>query len=212
MAAGSGRKAFSGSSDVVLQNETPGELYYFAYGSNMNKEQISARCFDPKVVAVAKLADHQLTFFGHSPVWDGGEETVVPAPGHDVWGVVYELSSSDRGRLDDVQDARMDGSGGYFHSPARVTGEAGDEYKVLLYKKTSQGTPQKPSQECLNFIVQSAVDRELPSAYVETLRGMEAKKAEFAVPRQRKSVREGASGGCSDCDDEPASVININLG
>jgi gamma-glutamylcyclotransferase len=213
MAGVSEKKAFSGFSELVFQNGIAGELHYFAYGSHMNNEQMLARGAKPKVVGAAKLPDHQLAFFDYSAVWDGAEETVVPAPGHDVWGVVYELSPSDRERLDDAQDARLDGSGAYFHSPAKVTDREGKVYTVLLYKKDKLGIPQKPSQEYLNFIVQGAEAHELPSAYVETLRTMESRKAEFVVPRQRRSPASG--GDCSQCGDAPdasGSVINISLG
>ncbi len=214
MAGVSEKKAFSGLSELVFQDGVSGELHYFAYGSNMNKEQMLARGAKPKVVGVAKLPGHQLAFFDYSAVWDGAEETVVPAPGHDVWGIVYELSPSDRERLDDAQDVRLDGSGAYFHSPAKVTDQEGKVYTVLLYKRDKLGIPQKPSQEYLNFIVQGAVDHELPSGYVETLRRMESKKAGFVVPRQRKSLASG--GDCSQCGDAPSStndsVINISLG
>jgi gamma-glutamylcyclotransferase len=212
MAGVSEKKAFSGLSELVFQDGMSGELRYFAYGSNMNHEQMLARGANPKVVGAAKLPDHQLAFYDYSAVWDGAEETVVPAPGHDVWGVVYELSPSDRERLDDAQDARLDGTGAYFHSPAKVTDLEGNVYTVLLYKKDKQGIPQKPSQEYLNFIVQGAVDHQLPSGYVETLRRMESRKAEFVVPRQKKSPASG--GDCSQCGDapgSPGSVINISL-
>jgi hypothetical protein len=206
----------AGTSNPSILNGKPDELFYFAYGSNMNKEQISARCAKAKVVAVAKLSDFQLAFFGHSVVWDGAEETVVPSPSHDVWGVVYQLSASDQERLDDAQGARLDGSGPYFHFPATVTAADGSSYSVLLFKKDSLGRRLKPSQEYLSFIAQGAADRELPAAYVEALRTMESAKAKYTVPRANKSVREFPSGGdCSQCGDTPAApskVINISLG
>jgi len=210
-------KASAEISDAAVLNGTADELYYFAYGSNMSKEQISARCAKPKVIAVARLADYRLAFFGYSATWDGGEETVIPAPGRDVWGVVYQLSSSDRDRLDDAQDARLDGSGSYFHFPANVTGQDGKVYPVLLFKKDSLGSSQKPSQEYLNFIVEGAVSNGLAGDYVETLRTMESKKAAYVVPRQKKSAREfTAVSDCSKCGDSaatsPSSVVNISLG
>jgi hypothetical protein len=189
-------------------------LYYFAYGSDMNQKQISTRCAKPRMIAVAKLPDYQLAFFGYSAVWDGAEETVVPAPGHDVWGVVYDLSPSDRDRLDNAQDARLDGSGSHFHYPAKVTGEDGKAYSILLFKKDKLGISQKPSQEYLDFIIQGAIERELPPAYVESLRELECRRAQFAVPRERRSARELVAGGdCSQCGDtqsSPASVIHIS--
>src|ERR1700692_1290823 len=215
MAGVSEKKAFSGRADLVLPDGAV-ELHYFAYASDMNQEQISARCAAAKAIAVAKLADHRIAFFGHSVTWDGAEETVLPAPGHEVWGVVYELSPADRERLDNAQDARFDGTGSYFHTPAKVTGQDGTVYSVVLFKKDHRGSSQKPSQEYLDFIVKGAVAHSLPSAYVETLRGIESKKAEYAVPRPRQSSGDPASGSdCSSCEDEsgsPDPVIQINLG
>ena len=218
MAGVSGRKAFSGVSELVLQDGASAELYYFAYGSNMNEEQMRARCSSPKVIAVSKLPDHQLAFFGYSAVWDGAEESVIPALGQDVWGVIYELTPSDKDKLDDCQDALFDGTGDYFHSPAKVSDQEGKVYSVLLYKKAKLGTPQQPSQEYLNFIVQGAVDHQLPSDYVEQLRGIESKKARFVVPRPRKTSREALPGDeCSSCGGsedagDMGNVIQISLG
>jgi gamma-glutamylcyclotransferase len=213
MADLSGRKAFSGVSELVLQDGASAELYNFAYGSNLNSEQVRARCTNAKLVAVAKLAAHQLGFFGYSPIWDGAEESVIPAAGQDVWGVIYELTPSDKEKLDDWQDALFDGSGSYFHSPAKVTGSDGKEYSVLLYKKAKLGNPEKPSEEYLNFIVQGAVERGLPSAYIDQLRSLETRKAKFVVPRPRKSARQAVPGGeCGSCGDELGTVISINLG
>jgi gamma-glutamylcyclotransferase len=216
MADLSGRKAFSGVSELVLQDGAAAELYNFAYGSNMHSEQVRARCTNAKLVAVAKLPDHQLAFYGNSPVWDGAEETVLPAPGQDVWGVIYELTPSDKEKLDDWQDALFDGSGAYYHSPAKVTDQAGKVYSVLLYKKAQLGEPQKPSEEYLDYIVQGAIERGLPAAYVDQLRAVETKKAKFVVPRTKKSPREMVPGSeCGSCGDDLGTlgtVISINLG
>ena len=96
MADVSEEKANPDLADCMVFNGKPSELYYFAYGSNMNKEQIHARCANPKVIAVAKLPHHRVAFFGYSKTWDGAMETVIPAPGQEVWGVIYELNFSDR--------------------------------------------------------------------------------------------------------------------
>ncbi len=73
---------------------------YFAYGSNMNHEQIHARCNRPKVISPARLADYRLAFYGYSEAWDGAFETVEPMPGSEAWGVLFFLSKLDWERLD----------------------------------------------------------------------------------------------------------------
>jgi len=174
---------------------------YFAYGSNMNTAQMLARCTKPTAIAVAKLAHHRIAFFGYSKVWDGGAATVVPAPDHDVWGVIYSLSFSDRDRLDTWQDVRLDGTGAYFHYPVRVTDTQGTTHIVLLYKKDLLGEPRRPSREYLDCIVRGAEERGLPSEYIEELRRMDAPKAAYAVPKLNKFGRGMLLGTACDCGD-----------
>jgi gamma-glutamylcyclotransferase len=183
-------------------NEKPSKLYYFAYGSNMNREQLLGRCVRPVVIGAAVLPHHRLAFHGYSRVWDGGMATVVSAPGQKVWGVVYELTVADWDRLDAWQDVRWDGTGTYFHFPDTVTDMQGRTYTVLLYKKDILREPQQPSREHLEVIIQGALDHGLPASYLEELRRLESRPAAFEVPRQRKFGSEllpGAS--CSGCED-----------
>ena len=178
------------------------KFYYFAYGSNMNQEQILACCLRPVVIGAAKLPHHRIAFYGYSRIWDGGMETVVSAPGQEVWGVLYELTASDWNRLDDGQDVRWDGTGTYFHFPDRVTDTEGKTHPVLLYKKDILREPQPPSREYLDVIVQGAVERGLPASYIEELRRLESRPASFAVPRQGKFSPEPLLGAsCSGCED-----------
>ena len=174
----------------IVFNGKPSELLYFTFGSNMNSKQIAARCTKPLKITTARLPNHELGFFGYFRTWDGAQETVIPSPGRDVWGVVYQLSSRDSDRLDVWQDARMDGNGAYFHYPARVIDAEEQLHTVLLYKKDILGEPTKPSREYLDFIIRGAVENDLPSDYVAALQSMESKQAEFAVPVRRNFGRE----------------------
>jgi hypothetical protein len=172
----------------------------FAYGSNMNLSQIRTRCSNPVVISTARLADHRLMFYGHSDVWDGGVETVEPAPGHAVWGVLFSLSRLNWERLDLWQDARMDGAGMYFHFPASVMDPDGHEHKVRLYKKDIQNKATDPSREYLRHIVQGAVENGLPGGYVEVLSRRTAKDASYIVPERGSSdLGRSAGASCSDC-------------
>jgi hypothetical protein len=173
---------------------------YFAYGSNMNLSQISSRCSRPVAIAVACLKDHRLVFCGHSDIWDGGIETVEPAPGEEVWGVLFSLSNMNWERLDLWQDARMDGGGMYFHIPMVVADTQGHEHYVRLYKKDIQKEPTKPSREYLDFIVQGAVQNGLPRSYTDALRSRPAKPALYPVPlRGMLDLGQAAGFSCSDC-------------
>jgi gamma-glutamylcyclotransferase len=185
----------------IVFNGKPKELLYFAYGSNMNSEQMRARCAKPLKIATARLPNHEIGFFGYSKTWDGGQETVIPSPGRNVWGVVYQVSSLDSDRLDVWQDARMDGNGAYFHYPARVVDAEGCLYTVLFYKKDMLGEPTKPSLEYLDFIGRGAIENNLPADYITALQDIEAKKAGFTVPKRRNFGRELLLDAyCSPCE------------
>jgi len=167
----------------------PAAIYYFAYGSNMNPEQLRARGVKPRQVGVARLLDHEVGFYGHSRTWDGAMETVIRSEFRDVWGVLYDLTYSGGDTLDVCQDARLDGSGTYFHYPTTV-----------LYKKDILGPPQLPSTEYLNFIIQGAVERGLPADYIEELRQKASRKAGVPVPlRSRFNLGLLLAGDCSQC-------------
>ncbi|MFA7059900.1 MAG: gamma-glutamylcyclotransferase family protein [Pedobacter sp.] len=173
---------------------------YFAYGSNMNQGQISSRCYKPEVIAIARLSNHGISFFGYSKRWDGGEATLVSKPGEDLWGVVYKLSFFDSERLDSWQDVRLDGTGSYFLFPTKVVDKDGNNYPVLLYKKFFSDEPRFPSTEYLDTIVSGAESRGIPAGYIERLKGIETKPASFPVPRIFEYERSYTVAGQSSCN------------
>lgn len=174
-------------------------VLYFAYGANMNAQQIAARCTKPKFVAAARLPDHAIGFFGHSERWDGGEETLVPKAGSDLYGVVYELSPSAFDRLDAWQSVKLDGTGRYFHTPAEVIGLDGAVYSVLLYKKAERGRPRPPSADYLAYIADGAEAHGLPSDYLAALRGIATRKAGYPVPKEDCTDRFLMTAGSCAC-------------
>ena len=178
-----------------------GKLLYFCYGADMLESRIRSRCASVKVVAVARLADHRLGFYGYSPVWDGGLETVEPAPGHEVWGVVYALGFTDADSLDTWQGVRLNGTGSYFHYPAEATDDQGTAHEVLVYKKDLLGEPTRPSRPYLDVIVAAARQRGLPPQALESLLALPARPADYPVPRHGLARREGVLPGetCADC-------------
>ena len=68
-------------------------MYYLAYGSNLNKEQMRWRCPDAEVVCVSEIRNYRL-LFRH------GVLTIEPAKGHSVPVVVWKVSDRDIANLD----------------------------------------------------------------------------------------------------------------
>jgi len=182
----------------MTQHRNRETVLHFAYGADMNPRQIAERCSWAKVVAVARLPDHALSFHGHSEAWDGGEEAVVPTPGQDLYGVVYRLSLSDADSLDAAQGVRLNGTGSYFHFPAEVISGDGSHLSVVLHKKDRLGAFRAPSKDYLDFIIAGAVSHSLPSAYIDLLRATETRAAGYPVPRRAaEHLRILATSSCA---------------
>lgn len=166
---------------TVRRFATP--IHYFAYGGDMNAAQIKARSPWAKRVTTGILRDYRLAFYGHSQRWDGAEETVEPAVGAIVCGVVYELSHSALDRLDAWQGVRLDGSGRYFHSPTDILGTDGKRYAALTYRKDILGVPRPPSTEFLAYLIAGAEENKLPADYVRALQATPSTAARYVVPQ-----------------------------
>nr|WP_319491869.1 gamma-glutamylcyclotransferase family protein [uncultured Desulfobacter sp.] len=196
------KKDLPENESIFLFNSLPEELYYFAYGPNMNASRINERSATAKMVTIARLADYRIAFFGHSRIWDGAQANAIREPGHEVWGVVYEFSGTDLERLDAWQDVRMDGTGTFFHYPVRVIGKDGLIYTALMYEKDTLGKPEQPSTPYLDFIIQGAKENHLPAEYIRELKGIKSRQPAFPVPKSRMFNPESLlTWDCSSCSD-----------
>ena len=81
-------------------------MLYFAYGSNMNWEQMKVRCPSARFVGVALLRDHRIAFTRRSVTRGCGVVDVVADVGRRLWGVVYEITDLDVGMLDTSEGYR----------------------------------------------------------------------------------------------------------
>ena len=66
------------------------ETLYFAYGSNINLNQMAVRCPDAKVVEPAVLEDYELLFRGNGSSF--GVATIVPKEGSQVQGLLWKIT------------------------------------------------------------------------------------------------------------------------
>lgn len=171
---------------------------YFAYGLQLHLPSMRSILKDPRIFGLARLKSHAISFHGHSAVWDGAVETVVPDKTSEVWGALYQLTFYDWDQLDTFQDVRLDGTGEYFHYPVEVFTEENERLEATLYKKAELREPQKPSFEYLDLILQGAVAHKLPQHHLEKLRQIETVPASYPVPRLRKKELPLTS-DCSNC-------------
>ena len=70
------------------------ETLYFAYGSNINLEQMAHRCPDAQIVGPVTLENYELQFRG------SGFATVAPKKSSVVHGLLWKLTPKSEQALD----------------------------------------------------------------------------------------------------------------
>ena len=129
-------------------------MYYFAYGSNLNKKQMLERCPDSKPMFIVTLHNYKLVFVGWSRQWRGGVASIKPFRGERVLGAIYEVSDRDLRRLDSYEGY----PGNYTRFNITVFDEDGKPIKAITYIKSGQLEETEPSKEYLSLIQQGYRD------------------------------------------------------
>lgn len=128
----------------------PKNALVFAYGSNMNHRQMSARCPGAQAVTVAKLPEHRLAFAGRSARWGGGVATIMPARRSSVVGVVWLVSAANLERLDEFEGYPFV----YERVPVLVDRPSGESSLwCFAYVKNAAHEVTPPSAEYLRTIL-----------------------------------------------------------
>ena len=123
---------------------------YFAYASNLNKQQMRLRCPDAKAKLQAVLPNYKLIFTGWSREWKGATASIMPIRGERVMGGIYEISEKDLQRLDRFEDYPAT----YNRINVLVLDDSGQASKAVTYIKKRQSDEGKPSPEYLAIIRQ----------------------------------------------------------
>ena len=139
-------------------------IIYFAYGSNLDVRRFRRRCPGAAVVGRARLPDHQLAFTRYSRAEKGGVADIVPEPGAEVWGALYEIDAPCVAALDEYEGAPR----AYRREPVRVTDDAGLEREAVAYIGNKTGV-FAPSRQYLAQIARGAREHNLPEEYVRTI-------------------------------------------
>ncbi len=153
-------------------------MLYFAYGSNLDWEQMKERCSTARFVCNAVLRDHKLAFTRKSINRGCGAADVIPDSGKEVWGVVYQISDRDVGKLDKAegfQPGRAKNS--YMREERHVfeEGKAEQPVNVTIYLAVKEENPPLPDKKYKDQIVNGAKYWHLPEGYIEELEGIKVK-------------------------------------
>ena len=126
-------------------------MYYFAYGSNLNRKQMLERCPDSKPKFVATLPNYKLIFAGWSRKWRGGVATIKRLRGEIVLGAIYDISEQCLRQLDKYEE-------GYDKLKVTVFTEVDEPIEAITYIKSGQLEETQPSKEYLAIIQQGYRD------------------------------------------------------
>ena len=140
-------------------------MLYAAYGSNLDPQQMAARCPHSPQRGTGWLLGWRLTFGGEG--WDGALPTVVEAgPDDRVFVAVYDVTPADETALDEWESAS---SGLYRKVRVRVDMMDGGELTwVYVLNDFEGGTP---SARTLGIVADAAQAAGAPADYLTELRG-----------------------------------------
>jgi gamma-glutamylcyclotransferase len=121
---------------------------YFAYGSNLDREQMRRRCPGAVLLARAMMSGYRLAFTGYSRVWQGPVATILPEPGSQVEGVLYRLAPGELRVLD-----RYEGHPRSYRRYRRIVRDArGQRHRAHVYVLPPDGELTLPSIPYLSVI------------------------------------------------------------
>jgi hypothetical protein len=138
---------------------------YFAYGSNMGAGVMARLCPNSTFVATARLPDYRLAFTRRSVRTGTGVADVVPEPGAETWGVLYELDPADRAALD-----RKEGLGWAYERLNVVVETAAGSAPAATYSVIAKEPAEvPPSPAYAAALCAAARERGLPARYLAAL-------------------------------------------
>ena len=143
---------------------------YFAYGSNLDPEQMKERCPDSQFLCVAYLPNYKLVF-NTAPLDYGPAADMVFKPNSKVWGAVFLVSDADLAKLDHCEGTDdPDDPTGYLRQKVVVYRQDGRELVVWTYfvrEKHEEGIPS--AEDYLSSVVEGAKYHGLPAEYLQFL-------------------------------------------
>lgn len=130
---------------------------YFAYGSNMDVDQMADRCPSAEIVGACRLDGYRFLINSR------GVATLVPDASSHAFGILWDLPPEDEQTLDDYEGVPT------HYQKHLVTVETGREaIQALIYQATDE-TPGRSRRGYMEGIVAAARQHGLDEAYVTEL-------------------------------------------
>jgi len=141
-----------------------GSVYYFAYGSNLNTDQMKSRLGEWERTENCELYGYKLTFDKHSENWDGGVADIIKTDNENdvVDGAIYLISTEQMKKMDEKE-------GGYRKIDSLVTtyetGKARFRFAAKTYEVIKKGDFETPSDRYLQTIVKGLIQHNITAVH-----------------------------------------------
>lgn len=126
-------------------------VLYFAYGSNLDVDQMAERCPAARPFGVARLPDRRLVFAGYSTNWDGAVATFAEHPGVHLEGLLYRLTPADVAALDQCEGHPYV----YERMPCTVLDSQGKRRRAMTYWMPPHSRGVSPSPEYVGVLAEA---------------------------------------------------------
>lgn len=143
-------------------------VFYFAYGSNLSKEQMIGRLGRLPPSRIGRLTGHRIAFNKRGSHQGEVYANLVQHDGGEVWGVVYELAPAELQVLDYYEGVE---GGHYRRHRVDVLTEAGVAVNAETYfaEKAWLCAEARPSRGYAARILTGAREHALPNEYIRSL-------------------------------------------
>lgn len=143
------------------------KVLYFAYGSNMKKNRLCKRVPSAKLAGRGRILNKRLVCNKRSND-NSGKANLKDSPGGVVWGVLYEMDSSDLNRLDEVEE-------GYQRTTMHVHIDKDKSVAAEVYISTEITPKGIPFNWYKELLVSGAQEHQLPEDYIAFLEKLPSK-------------------------------------
>ena len=159
-------------------------IYYFAYGSNMDKVDLDKWCKEkgyPRIhifsIEPAELDGYKLVFNYYSKSRNSGAANIIQFPGDSVYGLLIEIDENDFNTIKHKEGAPH--IYGEISIDVKILNNANivkDVKTFIVTKKYQTKENQPPIENYLGLIIKNAKEFQFPDDYIEYLYSIPIKR------------------------------------
>jgi cation transport regulator ChaC len=143
----------------------PSTVWYFAYGSNLNRAVMESRAGRVLEAQVGRLENYELLF--NKKVRGGsGEANIQPARGKTVYGALYKVTDSALRILDRATGAPVH----YRRIEVGALDQNGNKVNAQVYIASKVEKGLRPASQYLQTILDGAAQFALPEEYIALIK------------------------------------------